>query len=172
MTVRNDVIAIVQADHRRIEVLFKRLLLDQKDPGPAVHALHALLTAHTRAEEDVVYPLLNAHHGFAQHKEAEVRLDTLRRARAGTPELTEALHHLVVSVMTHFCDEETTILPTLARKLTADELADLGATFEQARQRELDALRGRPASGEPTRPPATGRFGTTKTKLHEVLTTL
>ncbi|MFI6712610.1 hypothetical protein ACIBF7_39645 [Nonomuraea sp. NPDC050478] len=170
MTVRNDVIALVQADHRRIEVLFKRLLLNQKDPGPAVSALHALLTAHTRAEEDVVYPLLDAHHGFAQHKEAEVHLDTLRRADAGTPELTEALHQLVVSVMAHFCDEETTILPMLARGMSGEELAELGAAFQDARQRELDALRGRPAEGEPRR--EAGRFGTGKTRMQEVLTTL
>ncbi|MDA0633280.1 hemerythrin domain-containing protein [Nonomuraea sp. MCN248] len=170
MTVRNDVISLVQADHRRIEVLFKRLLLNQQDPGPAVSALHALLTAHFRAEEDVFYPLLNAHHGFAQHKEAEVHLDALRRADAGTPELTQALHQLVVSVMAHFCDEETTILPILARGKTGEELAALGAAFQEARQRELDALRGRPAAGEPRR--ASGRFGTGKTRVQEVLTTL
>lgn len=168
MTERNDVIVLVQADHRRIEVLFKRLLLDQKDPGPAVAALHALLTAHFRAEEDLVYPRLDAHHGLAQHKEAEIHLDALRRAAPSTEEFCGALHRLVVAVMEHIADEETTILPMMARKLTPEELAELGGAFAEARQRELDALRGEPR--RETR--GKGRFGTGKTQMQEVVASL
>ncbi|MEV4368692.1 hypothetical protein AB0J71_16600 [Nonomuraea sp. NPDC049637] len=32
-----------------------------------------MLTAHARAEEDRVYPGLDAHHGVEEHKEAELR---------------------------------------------------------------------------------------------------
>lgn len=167
----DDVIALVQADHRRLEALFKRLLLNQQDPKPTVAALHALLTAHIRAEEDVLHPLLDARHAFAQHKEIEGHLDALRRTAAGSAQLTKALHQLVVAVMAHIGDEETTILPMIARRVSGDELTTLGQAFAETRQRELDALRGRPTAEVPRRQ-GTGRFGTGKTTMHEVLTTL
>ncbi|MFD2350261.1 hemerythrin domain-containing protein [Nonomuraea ferruginea] len=80
-----DVITLITNDHRKVEALFERLKKEEGDPKAAVTELHALLIAHARAEEDRVYPDLDAHHGLEEHKEAEVLLGELVRSRPGTP---------------------------------------------------------------------------------------
>jgi hemerythrin superfamily protein len=72
----DDVITLITPDHRKAEELFARLTTGKGDRRAIVAELHALLTAHTRAEEDVVYPGLDAHDGLKQHKQAEILLRT------------------------------------------------------------------------------------------------
>src|SRR5690606_5318959 len=57
-----DVITLITEDHRKVEALFERLKKEEGDIPSAVAELHALLTAHARAEEDRVYPGIDAHH--------------------------------------------------------------------------------------------------------------
>ncbi|UBU08934.1 hemerythrin domain-containing protein [Nonomuraea gerenzanensis] len=158
----DDVITLIKADHRKVEELFARLSTGKGDARSIVATLHALLTAHARAEEDVVYPRLDAHHGLEEHKEAEVLLDSLRRAEPGSAEFAGAYELLALSVSHHVQEEESTLLPLLARTTTERELRALGRTFRHRRQQELRALtaprRSRPASGGPE---------LTKTELYE-----
>ncbi|GAA1641987.1 hypothetical protein GCM10009733_043770 [Nonomuraea maheshkhaliensis] len=136
----DDVITFILADHRKVEELFARLNTGKGDRRAIVGALHALITAHARAEEDVVYPLLDAHHGLEQHKEAEVLLDALRRAEPGSAEFAGVHALLALTVGRHVQEEESTLLPLLARTTDERRLRDLGKQFRQRRQHELRAL--------------------------------
>ncbi|WP_052423396.1 hemerythrin domain-containing protein [Nonomuraea candida] len=153
----DDVITLIKADHRKIEELFAKLTHGKGDRRAIVATLYALLTAHVRAEEDVVYPRLDAHHGLEEHKKAEVLLDTLKRARPGSTEFTSAHALLALSVSHHVQEEESTLLPLLARTTGERELRDLAKTFRQRRQQELRALtipreaRATSTGGEPTK---------------------
>ncbi|MEV0145818.1 MULTISPECIES: hemerythrin domain-containing protein [unclassified Nonomuraea] len=138
----NDVITLITSDHREVEALFERLKKKQGDRRATVAELHALLTAHARAEEDRVYPGLDAHHGVEEHKETEVLLDALKRADPDGADFEETLDKLVESVTHHVQEEESTILPTLARTADARKLEQLGAAFLQRRKEELTALTG------------------------------
>ncbi|GAA4905776.1 hemerythrin-like domain-containing protein [Nonomuraea thailandensis] len=155
-----DVITLIKADHRKVEELFAKLSSGRGDPRAIVAALHALLTAHARAEEDVIYPRLDAHHGLEQHKEAEVLLDSLKRAEPGGTEFAGAHALLAVSVSHHVQEEESTLLPLLARTTSERELRDLGRTFRQRRQQELRALTWKARA-------ASGGGHLTKTELYE-----
>ncbi|MGP4099495.1 hemerythrin domain-containing protein [Nonomuraea sp. KM90] len=153
----DDVISLIKADHRKVEELFAKLTGGKGDRRAIVAALHALLTAHARAEEDVIYPRLDAHHGLEEHKEAEVLLDALKRAQPGSAEFTNAHALLALSVSHHVQEEESALLPLLARMTDERELRDLGKMFQQRRQQELRALtvpskaRATSAEGEPTK---------------------
>ncbi|MEV4803310.1 hemerythrin domain-containing protein [Nonomuraea sp. NPDC049421] len=153
-----DVITLITQDHRTVESIFDRLKTGQGDQKAAVAELHALLIAHARAEEDRVYPGLDAHHSVEEHKEAEILLDALVRAEPGTPEFRETLDELVASVGHHVQEEESTLLPALRQTADAKELDRLGKAFEQRRAEELKALSGS-ASGSPD--------GATKAELYE-----
>ncbi|MFI7447948.1 hemerythrin domain-containing protein [Nonomuraea sp. NPDC049714] len=137
-----DVITLITRDHRKVEELFARLKSGKGDQSATVAELHALLTAHARAEEDRVYPGIDAHHGLEEHKEAEVLLDTLVRARPGTREFRETLEKLADSVSHHVEEEESELLPELARQSGAKRLEELGEAFAQRRDEELRALNG------------------------------
>src|SRR5690606_9838234 len=108
-----DVITLITEDHRKVEALFERLKKEEGDIPSAVAELHALLTAHARAEEDRVYPGIDAHHELEEHKQAEVLLDELVRAVPGTPEFRLKLEKLVESVSHHVEEEEGELLPKL-----------------------------------------------------------
>ncbi|MEV0202593.1 hemerythrin domain-containing protein [Nonomuraea sp. NPDC050691] len=135
-----DVITLITRDHRKVEALFERLKKKEGDRRATVAELHALLTAHARAEEDRVYPGIDAHHEVEEHKEAEVLLDALKRADPGTAEFEDTLVKLEESVNHHVQEEESELLPKLASEVDAKELERLGAAFQKRRDEELTAL--------------------------------
>jgi hemerythrin superfamily protein len=135
-----DVITLITNDHRTVESIFERLKKGKGDQSATVAELHALLTAHARAEEDRVYPGIDAHHGVEEHKQAEVLLDGLRRARPGTKDFEQTLDKLIQAVGHHVQEEESTILPALARTASAAQLRELGKAFKERRAEELRAL--------------------------------
>ncbi|MEV0585462.1 hemerythrin domain-containing protein [Nonomuraea sp. NPDC050310] len=136
----DDVITLIMADHRKVEELFTRLEAGKGDARAIVAELFALLTAHARAEEDIVYPGLDAHHGLVEHKEAEVLLNTLKRAEPGSAAFVNAHKLLAASVGHHVQEEESTLLPLLARTTDAKRLRSLATAFRQRREQELRAL--------------------------------
>ncbi|GAA4941940.1 hemerythrin superfamily protein [Nonomuraea thailandensis] len=152
-----DVITLITQDHRVVEGIFDKLKKRQGDQKALVAELHALLIAHARAEEDRVYPGIDAHHSVEEHKEAEVLLDSLVRAQPGTAEFAKALDDLIESVNHHVEEEETKLLPSLKKAADAKELERLGKAFWERRAEELQALGG----------PAGSADGPTKAELNE-----
>ncbi|WP_084957692.1 hemerythrin domain-containing protein [Thermoactinospora rubra] len=140
-----DVVTLITNDHRVVETLFERLQKDEGDRAALVKELHALLTAHARAEEDRVYGAIEnqeAHHGLEEHKKAEILLDALKKADPAGPAFEDTLAKLVEAVRHHVEEEEKEILPELARSLSKKRLEELGRAFKQREDEELRALRG------------------------------
>ncbi|MFI6743825.1 hemerythrin domain-containing protein [Nonomuraea sp. NPDC050451] len=144
-----DVIALIAKDHRVVEGLFERLKNKEGDQQATLAELHALLIAHSRAEEDRVYPDIDAHHSLEEHKEVEILLDTLMRAEPGTRAFDRTLDKLIKSVNRHVQEEESRILPNMAKSVSRKRLEDLGKEFKKRRAEELDALsaQGRSTNG-------------------------
>ncbi|TMR09224.1 hemerythrin domain-containing protein [Nonomuraea turkmeniaca] len=162
----DDVITLIMADHRKVEELFARLVGGKGDQRAIVAELHALLTAHARAEEDLVYPGLDAHHGLEEHKRAEVLLDALNRAELGSAEFKNVRDLLAMAVSHHVREEESTILPLLARTVDPSGLKRLGKAFSERRQQELRALTATDGARK-TRGGGSGSHDLTKAKLYE-----
>ncbi|NRQ35331.1 hemerythrin domain-containing protein [Nonomuraea sp. NN258] len=135
-----DVITLITHDHRTVESLFERLRKREGEQKALVRELHALLIAHARAEEDRVYPGIDAHHELEEHKEAEILLDALVRAEPGTRAFDETLDKLIESVGHHVEEEETKLLPELAKAVGEKGLRELGEAFAERRAEELRAL--------------------------------
>ncbi|WP_433431315.1 hemerythrin domain-containing protein [Nonomuraea sp. CA-141351] len=157
-----DVITLITSDHRTVEKLFERLKKGQGDQAATVAELHALLIAHARAEEDRVYPGIDAHHSVEEHKEAEILLDALVRAKPGTPEFRKTLDELIKSVTHHVEEEESKILPALAKSVGEKKLKELGKAFKERRAEELKAL----SVPKQAAPPGS-REGATRSELYE-----
>ncbi|MEV0228257.1 hemerythrin domain-containing protein [Nonomuraea sp. NPDC050786] len=151
-----DVIDLITKDHRTVEGLFQRLKNKEGDQQAVVAELHALLIAHSRAEEDRVYPDIDAHHSFEEHKEIEILLDALMRAEPGTKQFDRTLGKLTKSVDRHVQEEESKVLPKLAKSVSKKRLEDLGRAFKKRRAEELEALSAQARTG--SRSPA-GRLG-------------
>ncbi|WP_236050889.1 hemerythrin domain-containing protein [Nonomuraea cypriaca] len=101
--------------------------------------------------------MVHAHHSVEEHKEAEVLLDALVRAKPGSAEFRTTLEQLVASVSHHIEEEESTILPALAKSAGKKGLQELGQAFKQRRAEELKALG----------PPGGSHDGPSKAELYE-----
>lgn len=141
-----NVIELIMADHRDVEMIFEKLKSQPENRPALVAELAAKFVAHARAEEAEVYSALvkadpsergEVHHGTEEHHEAEELLAALMETDPDRPEFTTVLEQLVKAVKHHVEEEETDILPAMAKAVSADKLVKLGRTFSQAKAEEL-----------------------------------
>jgi hemerythrin-like domain-containing protein len=146
----NDPIAELKRDHREASAMLKTLA-DSKQPTPTRRAtaekLAAALRLHMEIEERFVYPLVEDRVGAEAEQEAE---NEHKLAREGVSKMLEFVEEpgfgAVVSMLTagikhHVREEETEIFPKLKKKLTRDELAELGEAVLAAKQRNVNVAR-------------------------------
>jgi len=140
------VIDLIMADHRDVELIFEKLKQEPENRPALVAELAAKFVAHARAEEAKVYPELakaapsergEVHHGVEEHHEAEELLAKLMAANPDKPEFLGTLEGLVKAVSHHVEEEESEILPAMAKAIPSDKLVKLGRVFSQAKADEL-----------------------------------
>jgi hemerythrin superfamily protein len=145
-----DAITLITRDHREMEQLFEQLRTEKEDRPALLEQVGAMLLAHSRAEEEKVYPELTAaspgekeevHHGAQEHAEAEQILHRLERTDPKSSEFDKVLSELVDAVSHHIEEEESEILPSLEETLGQAKLEELGRAFMERREQEL-ALHG------------------------------
>ena len=150
----SDAVTLIMSDHRVMEGLFKLLKDPSQDRAALVEEVYARLKAHSEAEEQHVYPALakadpsekeDVHHGTEEHHEAEEMCAKLRGMQPGTPEFESTLDEFIEAVTHHVEEEETEILPDLARTFDRAKLEELGRKFEERRLGELVARGYEPA---------------------------
>ncbi len=141
-----DAVTAIKNDHRVMEALFERLKSADEDRAALVAEVKARLLAHSKAEEQHVYPELkrrdpseagDVHHGIEEHREAEEKLAALEAADPGTAAFDKALDEFVKAVTHHVEEEESEILPSLKDAVPPTRLDELGTTFEKRRKAEL-----------------------------------
>ncbi|GAA3137269.1 hypothetical protein GCM10010466_30150 [Planomonospora alba] len=158
-----NVIEMITADHRDVESLFDRLRKEPENRPALVAELAAKFVAHSRGEEEVVYPEIvkampgergEVHHGAEEHHEAEAMLLRLLDADPGAAEFDTTLDELVQAVTHHVEEEESEILPALAEAVPARRLQELGRAFSA--RKALEIQHGLPVAGGGKRSSAGG----------------
>ncbi|WP_119729919.1 hemerythrin domain-containing protein [Thermomonospora amylolytica] len=140
-----DVITLITKDHRAMEKLFDRLASDRGRRPELVREMSAMLIAHSRAEEERVYPAIaeeagekgEIEHSEEEHKEAEETLHRLEGIDPGGPDFDQCLEELVTAVKHHIEEEEGEILPALKKAVSRKRLDELGEAFEERRMQEM-----------------------------------
>lgn len=149
MPEKQDVVAVILKDHRRMEELFRRMRSVEADRAAALEDLAALLIAHGKAEEAEVYPALKrfrnvddeeVEHGKEEHQEGnEALLALMEVDEVGSDEWDEKLEELVKAVAHHIDEEERTILNGARENVPDARREELGALFLRARAEHLEA---------------------------------
>jgi hemerythrin superfamily protein len=140
-----DVIALITSDHREVE---RALELMQKDKSTRALLLPlslAMLAAHSRGEEQHVYPVLakeagekgQAHHGAEEHQQAEELGRRLLPLDPESADFDNALEEFASAVLHHAQEEEQEILPALREAVGHDRLVEIGKAFAARRAEEL-----------------------------------
>jgi hemerythrin superfamily protein len=136
---RHRAIALVLADHRRVERLFADVHTTEE--GGCIGQILDALTAHDAAEQSALYPLAVALLGddpvvpgaLDAHSEVKAQMERLRSLE-GAP-LLEGVAELEALVTAHVAEEEEQLLPSLESLATPAQLDGLAARWEQAKQR-------------------------------------
>ncbi|MEV0902185.1 hemerythrin domain-containing protein [Actinoplanes sp. NPDC049802] len=156
----SDAVTLIKNDHRLMKELFAQLKHGDENRRALVAEIEARLSAHARAEETEVYPIIakatgekaDLEHGTYEHLEAEHKLRKVRNL-IDSPHFDQALEEFVAAVEHHMEEEESELLPALEKATDKKTLDRLGATFERARIDELST------SGY-EQPPGTARHDT------------
>ncbi|MBP2477391.1 hemerythrin superfamily protein [Crossiella equi] len=139
-----DAVSLIKADHRVLEGLFDQVKKADGEQRKALLAeVKARLDAHSRAEEEYVYPALikadpgergEVHHGAEEHLEAD---ELLGKAIKATGDFDARFQEFVDAVSHHVEEEEQDLLPALREAVPAAELRRLGDQFDRARREHL-----------------------------------
>lgn len=141
----DDVISMIKDDHREVERLFSMMQQDESTHPLAAPLAVAMVTAHSRAEEDHVYPVLanqagereQAQHSLEEHQQAEQIGQQLLRSGFGSDGFGSLLEKFIGAVQHHVQEEENELLPALEQAIGPQLRQELGQAFAQRRAQEL-----------------------------------
>ncbi|MCQ0023684.1 hemerythrin domain-containing protein [Streptomyces somaliensis DSM 40738] len=141
----DDVIEMIKTDHRELDRLLEMMRKDKGSRPLALPLAVAMLEAHSRAEEEHVYPVLveeagekeETRHATEEHHEAERLGRRLLEMDWESAEFEQALEKWIDAVRHHVEEEEQDLLTALGEALDAGELHRLGLRFAGQRSEEL-----------------------------------
>lgn len=145
MTARQDVVDLIEKDHREVERLFEAMKTNPDQRPLLLPVVTSLLVAHSRAEESEVYPAARDEageteevaHSQEEHEEAEALLERLKDTDPSAPDYDQLLQELIDSVTHHVQEEESTVLPGMRERLSDERRQELGDAFLAARSEHL-----------------------------------
>jgi len=138
-----DVIALLEADHRRLEDLLKQ---GEETTERAVKARRELLqtitselNAHELIEEKILYPALKAHpegrdivlEGFQEHHVADLIVKELRALKVSAEQWGAKFKVLKENIEHHIQEEEGPMFRTARGVFTRAELQAMGAKMKK-----------------------------------------
>lgn len=150
-------LAQVQMQHKMIEATFEKLMGSANQTYLQQQKLQDVLsyqlTAHSVAEENVLYPMIAARGMVAESdklyldqahaKVMNAQLEMMLLHKKGDPAWLDAARKLQAAVLAHAKqDEEANLYPRLQSMLTPQENIELSAMFE----REFVTVRPRPSA--------------------------
>lgn len=137
-----DPIPLLKKDHREASAMLKELA-DSK-PGAKRAKTHERLVSalrlHMEIEEHILYPLVAKRVGREDEQEAETEHKLARTGLEAMSRLVDepgygaAVAMVTAGIKHHVKEEETEVFPKLKKKLSRDELMDLGDAVVAAKK--------------------------------------
>jgi hemerythrin superfamily protein len=134
-----DVTQLIQQDHREVEDLFSKF--QSTRDGSVASQICEELDRHANAEEQVVYPAIEADvpdgksmvkEAVDEHKEARQLIGRIRQTQ-DDGHLAELVTELQGAISHHVDEEESEVLPKMREAMSAERLDELGREFESAK---------------------------------------
>ncbi|OEJ94402.1 hemerythrin domain-containing protein [Streptomyces thermolilacinus] len=171
----DDVITMIKTDHRELERLFEMMKKEKSSRPLALPLAVAMLEAHSRAEEEYVYPALakagekeEAEHAAEEHHEAEHMGKHLLELDWESSEFDRELEKWISAVRHHVQEEEQELLPALSEALDSERLHQLGLEFAGQRSEELAGTAVHTGDGQPSKQRGgSSGSGMTRAELYE-----
>lgn len=146
-THREDAIALLKADHREVEGLFKRYMgLGERATKSKLNIVDKLvkeLSMHASVEEQVLYPAVRrelrsggrlAEEALEEHQKAKEMLAELTTMKPDDGTLDEKIESLMKDIKHHVHEEETEMFPRMREEMEAATLRDLADLMRAAKK--------------------------------------
>jgi hemerythrin superfamily protein len=144
-----DGLALLKNDHDEVSALFQRF--EQGGTSNVFQVmftqLYDALTLHTLIEEQVFYPLLRTfpetssliQHSYDEHAGAKETLTKVAALDNTSMEWGQLMTKLMHEITQHVEEEETSLFPKVRQVLNSDQLMQLGADLQRAKDRGLNS---------------------------------
>jgi hemerythrin superfamily protein len=140
---------LIRADHSKVNTLFLELLQtnDLQKIQEYFGQIYKDLTAHSEAEEEVVYPRVRAFYGAANTQElydeqaqAKRELDAIKALSPSSPQFKEKIKELREAIRDHITQEESTLFAAIRNNLTTEQTEQWATDFKAAKKRIQERL--------------------------------
>jgi hemerythrin superfamily protein len=140
---------VIRMDHNKVNMLFTQIA-GTDDPQKIQEyfgQIYKDLTAHSEAEEEVVYPAVRSFYGEDNtqelyHEQAEMKtiLEGLKSANPTSPSFKEHIARLKDIVMDHVRQEESTMFAAIRNNCSSDQMEQMATQFKTAKAKAQDKL--------------------------------
>lgn len=145
MVKTKDILALIEADHRKVEELFAEFegTKDAKKSQQIFNQIYKELTLHAKAEELVFYPAMQEYdeaqeyieEAEEEHDSAKVLLEQMKALKPKDAEFQTKMQQLKESVTHHVGEEESEIFDVVRECMDDEELKALAQEFKAAKTR-------------------------------------
>lgn len=145
MADQQDVVDVLEHDHREVEELFAKIEVttDAEELRELTDQVITELVRHSVAEEQYLYPAAReripdgealVEREIDDHNEVEEALKALEGMDAGDSEFMATFRRMSNEVRAHVKEEEEELFPKLRQHATAEELRELGEKVQRAKK--------------------------------------
>jgi hemerythrin superfamily protein len=145
MAKAKDVLALIEADHRKVEELFEQLekAKSAKKTYEFLTQIYKEVNLHARAEELVFYPAMREYdettefieEAESEHEEAEILLEQIKGMSPSDEQFQDKIEQLKEAIQHHVEEEESEIFKAVRECMDADQLKSLGQEFQEAKSK-------------------------------------
>lgn len=135
---------LIRMDHMKVNTLFTELLASN-DPQKIQEyfgQIYKDLSAHSEAEEEVVYPRVRPFYGendtqelYDEQAEMKVKLDEIKAIEPSSPQFKEKIKQLMDAVGDHIRQEESTMFAAIRNNLSTQESEQLSTQFKAVKSK-------------------------------------
>ncbi|NJL36729.1 MAG: DNA nickase [Leptolyngbyaceae cyanobacterium RM2_2_4] len=140
---------IIRMDHQKVNTLFMEIA-GSNDPQKIQEyfgQIYKDLTAHSEAEEEVVYPAVRPFYGesdtqelYDEQAQMKAILDDIKSTSPSSPEFKSKVDRLKDIVMDHVRQEESTMFAAIRNNCSDEQQEQLATRFKQAKSRVQDQM--------------------------------
>ncbi|MBW4562170.1 MAG: hemerythrin domain-containing protein [Mojavia pulchra JT2-VF2] len=135
---------VIRLDHNKVNTLFTELL--QSDDPQKIQEyfgqIYKDLTAHSEAEEEVVYPRVRAFYGegdtqelFDEQAEMKRMLEEIQAISPSSDQFKDKIRQLMDAVGDHIRQEESTMFAAIRNNLSSEQTEQWATEFKAAKTR-------------------------------------
>jgi hemerythrin superfamily protein len=131
---------VIRMDHNKVSMLFAQIQ-DSNDPRKIEEyfgQIYRDLSVHSKAEEQVIYPVVRPFYGetqelYDEQAEMSVMLETLKSSNAADGDFKTKVEHLKDRFVDHIRQEESRMLTAIQSNCSTEQQERLATQFKQAK---------------------------------------